>query len=184
MNTGQMMLVIGAFAMLSLLTLSINATIINSLSLTAESEMILNAHAFAQSMLDEILTRNFDEKTIKKQAYGPNDLTEAGSFGYNGSAERIDYVDTTFDSRRKFDDVDDYHKYRRRVKNALGWTFTIIDSIHYVKEHKDSVNVVSSTPTFFKRISVYVYNDNLPKDANGNVVPLVMRDIAVYRRFF
>ena len=179
-----MMLVIGAFAMLSLLTLSINATIINTLSLTAESEMILNAHAFGQSMLDEILTRNFDEKTILYRAYGPNDLTPATSFGWDFAIERINYVDTTYDSRRKFNDVDDYHKYRRKVKNALGWTFTLTDSVHYVKEHKDSVDVVSTSQTFYKRISVYVYNDMLPKKANGEVIPLVMRDVAVYRRFF
>ncbi len=180
-----MMLVIGAFAMLSLLTLSINATIITTLSLTAESEMILNAHAFSQSMLDEILTRSFDENTTgTKRVYNFSELTPYGSFGWNGLQERINYVDTTFDSRRKFDDIDDYQGYKRKVKNALGWTFNVIDSVHYVREHRDSADVISTSPTFYKRISVYVYNDMLPKKANGDVVPLVMKDISVYRRFF
>lgn len=184
MNTGQMMLVIGAFAMLSLLTLSINATIVNSLSLTAESEMILNAHAFAQSMLDEILTKSFDERTTGGQrAYKPSDLTAPEQLGTDYK-EHLSGVDTTYLSRSKFDDVDDYHKYRRKVQNALGWEFLLIDSVHYVKEHQDSLDVVSSTQTFIKRITVYVYNNHLPKDLNGNIVPLVMRDLAVYRRFF
>ncbi|HXG06292.1 MAG TPA: hypothetical protein VNI77_03085 [Nitrososphaera sp.] len=184
MNMGQMMLVIGAFAMLSLLTLSINATIVNSLSLTAESEMTLNAHAFAQSMIDEILTKHFDEKTRRYRAYGPADLTPLNSLGPDPNEKTWGEYDSTFQSRSKFDDVDDYHGYKRFVKNALGWRFEVKDSVHYVKEDKDSLNVVSSTPTFIKRITVYVYNDNLPKDANGNIVPLVMRDLAVYRRFF
>ena len=167
--------------MLSLLTLSINATIINTLSLTAESEMILNAHAFGQSMLDEIMTKHFDQKTITKPIYNYADLT--ANLGTDGG-EHITWIDTTYFSRTKFNDVDDYHKYRRKVKNALGWTFNLIDSVHYVREHRDSVDVVSTTQTFYKRVSVYVYNDMLPKKANGEVIPLVMRDVAVYRRFF
>src|SRR3972149_8129854 len=83
MNTGQMMLVIAAFAMLSTLALGINGTIINTMALSLQSEMAMNAHAFAQSMLDEILTKWYDEKAISTKIYNYSDMTAAGSFGPN-----------------------------------------------------------------------------------------------------
>ncbi|MEX1139412.1 MAG: hypothetical protein WEF53_08750 [Bacteroidota bacterium] len=184
MNTGQMMLVIGAFAMLATLALSINGTIINTMSLSLESEMAMNAHAFAQSMLDEILTKWFDEKAITTKIYNYSDMTLAGSFGPNfGEAvPKVDGYDVTFASLTKFDDVDDYHKYARKITNNLGWVFIVIDSIDYVLE--DDPDVASSTQTFYKRINVYVYNNNMAKDASGNIIPIVMKDFAVYRRYF
>lgn len=188
MNTGQMMLVIGAFAMLATLALSINGTIINTMSLSVQSEMAMNAHAFAQSMLDEILTKWYDERAISTKIYKYTDMSPYNRFGPGMDAgESITTVggfDLTFASLTKFDDVDDYHKYKRRITNNLGWVFDIIDSIDYVYEGQDSTDMKSSTQTFYKRISVYVYNDNMAKDDAGNVIPVVMKDFAVYRRYF
>ena len=184
MNTGQMMLVIGAFAMLATLALSINGTIINTMSLSLESEMAMNAHAFAQSMLDEILTKWFDEKAISTKIYNYSDMTQYASFGTNfgETVPKVLGFDLTFSSLVKFDDVDDYHKYKRKITNNLGWVFEVVDSIDYVKEDDPDVN--SSTQTFYKRITVYVYNNNMHKDDAGNVIPTVMKDFAVYRRYF
>ncbi|MEX2115483.1 MAG: hypothetical protein WEB37_01240, partial [Bacteroidota bacterium] len=81
MSTGQMMLVIGAFAMLATLALSINGTIMNTMSLSLESEMAMNAHAYAQSMLDEILTKWFDERAISTKIYNYADMTPPNRFG-------------------------------------------------------------------------------------------------------
>lgn len=181
-----MMLVIGAFAMLATLALSINGTIINTMSLSVESEMAMNAHAFAQSMLDEILTKWFDEKAISTKIYNYSDMTPSGSFGPN-FGEFLSLVggyDVTFQSLTKYDDVDDYHKYKRKITNNLGWVFTLVDSIDYVYEGQDSTDIRSSSQTFYKRISVYVYNDNMAKDDAGRIIPIVMKDFSVYRRYF
>jgi len=184
MNTGQMMLVIAAFAMLSTLALGINGTIINTMALSLESEMAMNAHAFAQFMLDEILTKWFDEKAISTKIYNYSDMTVASGFGPNfgESLPLIGGLDLTFASLNKFDDVDDYHKYKRKITNALGWQFTIVDSIDYVYE--DDPDTRSATQTFYKRITVYVYNDNMHKDDAGDIIPQVMKDFSVYRRYF
>ncbi|MBI4417785.1 MAG: hypothetical protein HY563_03345, partial [Ignavibacteriales bacterium] len=85
-------------------------------------------------------------------------------------------------SLAKYDDVDDYHRYKRKIVNNLGWVFTVIDSIDYVLENDPDTR--SSTQTFYKRITVYVYNDNMAKDNAGNIIPIVMKDFAVYRRYF
>lgn len=186
MNTGQMMLVIGAFAMLATLALSINGTIINTMSLSLESEMAMNAHAYAQSMLDEILTKWFDEKAISTKIYNYSDMTAMESFGPNFGEviPKVGGFDLTFASLTKFDDVDDYHRYQRKITNNLGWVFTIVDSIDYVYEGEDSTDMRSPTQTFYKRITVYVYNDNMAKDDSSNVIPIIMKDFAVYRRYF
>ena len=186
MNTGQMMLVIGAFAMLATLALSINGTIINTMSLSLESEMAMNAHAYAQSMLDEILTKWFDEKAISTKIYNYSDMTAYNSFGPNFGevVPKIGGFDVTFASLLKFDDVDDYHKYQRKIVNNLGWAFTVTDSIDYVYEGADSADIQSTSQTFYKRITVYVYNDNMTKNDSGAVIPIVMKDFSVYRRYF
>lgn len=186
MNTGQMMLVIGAFAMLATLALSINGTIINTMSLSVESEMAMNAHAFAQSMLDEILTKWFDQKAISTKIYKYSDMTPVSQFGpdIGEGFAKVNGFDVNFTSLVKYNDVDDYHKYKRKITNNLGWVFTVIDSIDYVYEGQDSTDIRASSQTFYKRITVYVYNDNMAKDASGNVIPVVMKDFAVYRRYF
>lgn len=181
-----MMLVIGAFAMLATLALSINGTIINTMSLSLESEMAMNAHAFAQSMLDEILTKWYDERAISTKIYNYSDMTPPHRFGgyESESLPLVSGYDVTFASLTGFDDVDDYHKYKRKITNNLGWVFEVVDSIDYVYEGEDSTDMHSPTQTFYKRITVYVYNDNMHKDDSSNVVPIVMKDFAVYRRYF
>ncbi len=64
MNTGQVMFIHGAFAMLSMLALNVNRTMIGSLVLGLEMEATLNAFSIGQSMLDEVMQKNFDEKTF------------------------------------------------------------------------------------------------------------------------
>jgi hypothetical protein len=181
-----MMLVIGAFAMLATLALSINGTIINTMSLSLESEMAMNAHAFAQSMLDEILTKWFDERAISTKIYDYDDMTPYGQLGTDPGEliPKVGGYDVAFGSLARYTDVDDYHKYKRKITNNLGWVFEVIDSIDYVYEGEDSTDMRSPTQTFYKRITVYVYNNNMHKDDSSNVVPIVMKDFAVYRRYF
>ena len=179
-----MMLVIGAFAMLATLALSINGTIINTMSLSLESEMAMNAHAFAQSMLDEILTKWYDQKAISTKIYNYSDMTPTNQLGpeFGEFLTLVNGYDLLFGSLNKFNDVDDYHRYKRKITNNLGWVFEVVDSIQYVLE--DDPDVYSSTQTFYKRINVYVYNANMAKDNAGNIIPIVMKDFAVYRRYF
>lgn len=191
MNTGQMMLVIAAFAMLSTLALSINGMITSTLILSFESELAMNAHAVAQSLLDEILTKEFDEKvTDGKKVYKFSDMTPTSGFGPDageslpGGITSFDteLISGNFQSRLLFDDVDDYHNYKRRVKNLVGWQFEATITIQYVNENDP--NTLSSSQTYNKRIIVSVTNPNLAKNATGQVIPITMRDLGIYRRYF
>ena len=179
------MLLIGAFVLLSTLTLGVNTTIINTTTMGFEMEANLNALSYGQSMLDEIQTRAFDEVvTGGKRVFNYSDMTSIGSFG-SDAGETITGVDSsstnTFLSQTRYDDVDDYHLYTRWVWNTrLGW-FVIKDTIRYIDE--DNLTVQSSQ-TWHKKIIINVQNFSMTKDANGIILPYRLMDIAVYRKYY
>jgi hypothetical protein len=188
---GQSMLVIAAFSMLSILALSINGTFLTALSTGLEAQSQLNALSMGQALLDEILAQDFDENvTGGARAFRDSDFTATANFGPDGSGETISGTDSTYRSRTRFDDVDDYHNYNRAVKDSiLGW-FAITSSIAYAKEsYPDSTQ---TWKTFYKAITVSVTQFSLPKrqvrDSTGRwnsvVVPVVLKDLAIYRRYF
>lgn len=190
MNSGQSFLVIGAFVVLSTLTLNVNATLINTSTTGLEMEATLDAVSIAQTMTDEILTQEYDQQTTGgARVYDATDLTRAGDLGPDGTGEKIDGdhgVDTSstgnFESRGKFNDVDDYHGYTRKAWNPrFGW-YTVTVTVCYVNE--DDPSLASADRTFYKRVTVSVTHPNLVKDFNNNVIPLVVQDLSVYRRYF
>ncbi len=186
-----MMLVVGAFTMLSILALAFNRTMFTSLTLGLEMESTLNALSIAQSMMDEVLSKDFDENvTGGRRAYDYNDITLASNLGPD-AGETIIGVDSSyyvggvlidFQSKLLFDDIDDYHLYQRQVRDPRLGIFMVRDSVHYASEtHPDQT---SSTRTFFKKVTVVVTHPSLPKTDDGTVIPIVLRDIGIYRRFF
>jgi hypothetical protein len=190
MNTGQILLVIGAFVVLSTITLNVNATLVKTSTTGLEMEANLDALSIGQTMLDEILTKEFDEKTLNGvRAFSSLDVTPNYQFGPDGAGEVITGnggVDTSmtgdFQSKYRFDDVDDYDSYTRKAWNPrFGW-FTVSVKIEYVDE--DFPDLVTDWNSFYKRITVTITQPNMVKDFNDTIVPLVMRDLAVYRRYF
>ncbi len=186
MQTGQTMLVIAAFALLSTLTLGINATMVTTATMGFEMEASLNALSVAQSMLDEILMKDFDEKTTNNhRVFTYDGMTDVSLLGPD-AGESITGVDSSrtgdFQSRSRFDDADDYNGYVRMAWDSrLGW-FTVRDSVVYVNELNP--NIVSSTRTWEKRITVQVTNFSMPKDLNGNVIPYSLQDLTIYRKYY
>ena len=185
MNTGQSLLVTAAFALLSTLTLAVNGTIIATSNMGLEMEANLNALSYAQSLLDEIQTKSFDENTTNdNRVFTNGGMTTLASFGTDGS-EGFALPDSSrngeFKSQWRYDDVDDYHRYQRWCWNSrLGW-FEVRSTIEYV--HEDNLTVQSSQ-TWHKKITVDVENFSMIKDQDGNVIPYNMHDIAVYRKYY
>jgi hypothetical protein len=163
-----------------------------SLVLGLEMESTTNALSIGQSMLDEVMQRNFDQKTIDKVAYGYSDVTAAGSIGPE-TGEAISGIDSAYTSgsvfhdflsKSEFNDVDDYNLYHRRVWDArLGW-FDITDTVKYVSE--TSPNTAASSATFYKMIVVVVRHPNLPRaqDTSSTSLPIILKDFSVYRQYF
>lgn len=179
MGTGQMLSVLGALMLLSMVSLGINAMILSKTTTMLEAEASLNAISLAQTMIDEIQTKPYDAATVSAKVYDASDFTAAGSLGPNGATE-VPYVpqpdvSTPFKSVKYYNDVDDYHLYRRTAFTPILGNFTLLDSIYYVKESNPSTK--STTQTFYKKIVVKVTHRNMS-------YPLYLSDVIVYRRYF
>ena len=133
-------MVIGSFMLLSLLTLSVNRAIINNMEETYQSESIIAATTLAQSLMQEVSLKAFDEKTISGPVDSTGGLTSVVALGRDGEIYPF------------FDDIDDYKNYTRSDTIANGWFRSAVD-IQYV----DPTTLNSSgVATFYKKISVTV----------------------------
>lgn len=199
---GQAMLVLGAFALLSLLALSINQTLLSTQTIGLEMEANLTAISIAQSLMDEITTQEYDERTTKgKKIYSMEEMTEIASLGPEPGEQNITWVDSAyydlagttspydnggilhdFQSKDRFDDVDDYHGYHRKAWDYRMGYFDVSVVIQYVVEN--TPDITSSYRTNQKGILVTVTQFNLSKNQAGDVIPVILNDLAVYRRFF
>lgn len=177
MHTGQMLTVLGALALLSLVSLSINTMIVGKTTTMLDAEAQLNAISISQSMIDEVMQKSYDAATASAKVYNAGSFTGAGSLGCSGSeASIVTQPDTyPFKSANGYNDVDDYHRYRRTVSTPRMGDFDVRDSVWYVVESNPDMK--SSTQTFFKRVKVTVRHPNMTS-------PLTMTDVAVYRRYF
>lgn len=180
------MLVIGAFTLLSIITVAINSTLMSTSGTGLEMETSLNALSTAQTMLDEILAKEFDQNTTwGHRVYDYASMTSPAFLGPEGSEKNFT-IDSTkvggYYSAWRFNDIDDYNGYiRASVNPRLGW-FRVSVQVYYVDEFTPTVK--SSTKTWQKKIVVTITHPNMPKDQQGNPVPYELQDIAVYRKYF
>jgi hypothetical protein len=207
---GQTMLILGAFALLSVLVLSVNQTLLSTQTIGLEMEANMTALSIGQSLMDEIATQEFDERTTTGvKIYSASEMTpvnslrpEVGTSAQPGYTEQtITWIDSAyydkngsirpydnggiyydFASKKYFDDVDDYNGYRRKVYDyKLGY---FMDSVHVEYVQENLPDSTSSTQTNQKRITIWVTHPNLSRNQEGQVLPVIIKDLAVYRRFF
>ncbi len=186
MHSGQTLMVIAAMMLLGTLSQSVNRTLINSSTTSLEMEASLDAISYARSLMDEIMSKEFDQKTTNNvRAFSYSDITAIASLGPDG-AEGFTLPDVSASENYKattmYNDVDDYNNYIRIVRNSRLDNFTLTVRVDYVNE--DSPDAPFGSPTFYKRVTITISNPYMTKDTNGNVTPLVMKDLSVYRRYF
>jgi MSHA pilin protein MshD len=162
---GQTLLVLGALVVLSLAVLSANQLMLEKLTASYDTQATVAAISLAQAEIDEIQRKDFDENSIAKRIYYATDMTPVSLLG----------PDAGETSRSLYDDVDDYNNDSTVVSTATLDNFTEQCKVEYVTEADP--DVVSSTQTFYKRITVTVTHPNMQ-------YPVVMTSLVVYRRFF
>ena len=172
-----MLTVLGALALLSLVSLSVNTMIVGKTTTMLDAEGQLNAISIAQSMIDEVMQKSYDAATVSAKVYAPSNFTAAGGLGCNGGeASMVPLPDAApYKSVSGYNDVDDYNGYRRTVSTPRMGNFDVRDSVWYVMESNPDQK--SGTQTFFKRVKVTVRHPNMTS-------PLTLSDVAVYRRYF
>ena len=178
--TGQTMISAAFFVMLTAAVLSANRMIIESSSDYLQEEAIEQATNFAGSLISEILTKKFDSQVTVDgtgKITGPYTTYNWPSSGHNptlfddpsamgtsaatsnyvmpgGAPDSLPYKSIRGDSPSYFDDVDDYHGYKRIANSSDISGYLLKVSVYYVK--KSSPDVSSSVETFYKRIDVTV----------------------------
>src|ERR1700741_3661959 len=86
MNSGQMLLVLGALVLLAGVSLGINRLLLDKTTTMLETEASLQAIALGQSMIDEIMANSYDQNTANGAVlFDAVDFTAAGSLGPGGS---------------------------------------------------------------------------------------------------
>ncbi len=177
MNTGQMLMVVGAMSLLGTITLSINKMIVDKTLLMLEAEATINSVSVAQAMIDEIQRKDFDQNTTGGvKVYSASSMTSPSALGpETGETFTLPDTSTPFLSITKYNDVDDYNRYSRKASTPRLSGFTVTDSVYYVDENNP--DNLSSTQTFVKKIVVTVTHPNMTN-------PLKLSDVAIYRRYF
>lgn len=146
MNGGQQILAIGAIVLLSFIVLSFGNTSNNQLETAFFNEGVISGSALAQSLMEEIQSRAFDEATISQAVTSANYLTSSNSLGPESGE-----FDVT-----SFDDVDDYNGYTKTDSLSRMGNFTASVTIYYIEEMNPEVKSLSKT--FSKRIDIEIQN--------------------------
>jgi hypothetical protein len=150
MGSGHQMLTIAGIFLLSFLILTVNKNNSERSSSLYKSGSVIDANGVAQSIIDEIQCKAFDENTITKSVWSSDSLTIPNSLGPE-SGETLN---------TQFDDVDDYNNYSTVITVGNYGDFNIHTSIKYVMNM--SPDNLSNSQTYSKRIEVAVTNFSYP----------------------
>ena len=134
--------VIGAMLLVSLLVQSANRSTLGNTRLLIESEYELAITAIAQDIMEESRTLAFDEETVTGfvPVNIPSDFSSEGPDGGENASKKND-----------FDDFDDYNGWSSTITNDLG-DFNVSTRVYYV----DNSFTSSASPTTLKEMTVTV----------------------------
>ncbi len=148
MNSGHMLLAIAGVFLLSNLILNVHKANTERMIATYTSESVIDASGLAQSIIDMIQSKAFDENTTKAAVWHLNSLTSAFKLG----PESGEHMHTNFD------DIDDYNNYMATVSLDRMGDFDINVNVFYVTTLNQQK---SSIPTYSKKIEVSIINYSL-----------------------
>ena len=149
MNSGHMLLTIAGVFLLSNLILNVHKANTERMIATYTSESVIDASGLAQSIIDEIQTKAFDENTITKAVSKTELLTPVNNLGpESGEVKNTD-----------FDDIDDYNNYNTKITLDRMGDFDVKVKISYV--NTSNPHIISSSSTFSKHVEVLVTNYSL-----------------------
>jgi hypothetical protein len=144
MGTGQMMLTIGALALLSLAILNLNTNINNNDISLAQNRYRLEALSLITSYLEQATMYFFDEaSTDTTSEKNLSDFTHAGNLGF-------DALDSM-----QIDDFDDFHNLVRIDTGLSGVIYKVMFEVDYVQIVGDSIKH-SSNREWNKRMTISV----------------------------
>ncbi|TDJ07475.1 MAG: hypothetical protein E2O67_02545 [Deltaproteobacteria bacterium] len=135
--------------MLSNLILNVHKANTNRMLTNYTSESVINASGLAQSIIDMIQSKAFDENTIDAAVWQLDSLTAAINLGPE-SGENM---------HTEFDDIDDYNNYSTTVSLDRMGDFDINVNVFYVNTLNPQIK--SSITTYSKKIELSIINYSL-----------------------
>jgi hypothetical protein len=138
-------LAIGAMALVALVSLRFNTTVLENRTTEIENKVYLTAFSLADDLIEEIKQKAFDEQTVEWRAISSEELSTSECFGVFDPGET---------QVSDFDDIDDYHGYQKAVSLPHVENYSVMSTVDYVTA--SNPDVTSSTQTYFKRITVRV----------------------------
>ena len=139
----DLILTVGATILFSVLVYNTHSNIILSTEKTIQTEYLNTAIDLSETLMMEIISKSFDEKTINAT---PDISSLSSKLGKDGEV----YPD--------FDDLDDYNGYKVSIKTKYSDSFTSEVKVQYVNPDNYSP---SSTQTSMKKITISTYAPSL-----------------------
>ena len=138
-------LAVGAMALLALVSLRFNTTVLENKTTEVENKVYLTAFSLADDLIEEIKQKAFDEQTVEWRAIPEDQLTPVDAFGP---------VDPGENSVSDFDDIDDYNNYTKNISLPHVENYTVTSNVEYVTP--SNPDITSSVQTYFKKITIRV----------------------------
>src|SRR5260221_10009372 len=160
----NVILAIGAMMVFGIFLSSSDKLMTGNNQIAEKNESYLTALSLGQSLIAEAKTKAFDEKTVSVGVSVPESLSVG--LGTDLVAETVPSPDTSitvspytaatpgFRSNIKFDDVDDYNGYKRKVNTPRAEGYTITSNVVYASI--TSPDSTQGSQTYCKRMTVVV----------------------------
>jgi hypothetical protein len=151
MNTGQMLLAIGALILLGTTVLSVNSSTLNQGTILRQTELGIYAVSLATSYMQKARGMDFDEFTVGglplARTPTPGGGVLSATLGRDGTTEVSSFDNT-------FDDFDDYNRFVKDTAIASVDSFHISSVVFYVGQAPPYAP--DAGPTWLKQMDIAV----------------------------
>jgi len=146
MNASQIILLIAAFLVISMLILIVNTSKMQVVETQISKRTTFAAINEAKNLIDEIKVKKFDENVGSNFLMIRNNLTRSSMFGPEN------------ESYPNFDDIDDYHNFTKDFLSPEKENLTLRVTVNYVNEQNPEI--ISTSNTFYKLVTIRCFRNN------------------------
>ncbi len=149
MGSAQLILLMGSLILLVILSINFYSSYRSKSEIDIYNQALITGTGIGQSIINEIQTRAFDQKTITKAITSTDSLTAVDSLGPESGETSV----------TNYNDADDYKNYVRYDTLGVLAIFKTRVDVKYAAKMNPDLNSLSKT--FTKRIDVFVTNTYL-----------------------
>ena len=160
----QILYIFGAIIVLGITTRSVNSLWLTKQETMYMTEAQITGNTLAQSLIDEIITRRFDENSSPDSTLTLSELVAPNILGTDKGENKHD--------SGTFDDIDDYDTYHRTVDTPRMGSFDIKCTVYYVAEAFPDKKL--NARSFLKRIDILITNPYVGTPDNSITVSRIV----------